>query len=113
MVVDYKLIGQRIKAKRIDKGFTQEDIADHLGISVSYVSRLERAVVKISLETLVKVASILEVTPAYLLDGTITTSDHYLQGELADVVSDFDPDKIRLLLEISQSIKAFSSDMNS
>ena len=108
MVIDYKLIGQRIKARRIEKGYTQENVAEHLDISFSYVSRVERAAVKISLETLVKIATFLEVTPTYLIDGTITTSENYLQGELSEVVNGFDSDKMKLLLEIAQSINKFT-----
>ena len=108
MVIDYKLIGQRIKARRIEKEFTQENVAEYLDISVSYVSRVERAAVKISLETLVKIATFLEVAPTYLIDGTVTISHNYLQGEFAGIISDFDSDKMKLLLEIAQSINKFT-----
>ena len=107
MIIDYKLIGQRIKTHRIEKKLTQENVAEFLGISVSYVSRIERAAVKISLETLVKMASFLEVKPAFLIDGTTTDSNDYLHMELADAISGFDSNKMKLLLEISQSIDRF------
>ena len=108
MVIDYKLIGQRIKTCRIEKGYTQENVAEHLDISFSYVSRVERAAVKISLETLVKIATFLKTTPTYLIDGTVKISENYLQGELAEAISGFDSDKMKLLLEIAQSINKFT-----
>lgn len=105
MVIDYMLIGYRIKARRVEKGLTQENIAEHLGISVSYVSRVERAAVKISLETLVKISIFLETSPAFLLDGMVVTSGDYLQGELADSVDGFSPEQMRLLLDIAKAVK--------
>jgi transcriptional regulator with XRE-family HTH domain len=105
MVIDYTLIGRRIKERRLEKNLTQENIAEHLDISVSYVSRVERAAVKISLETLVRVAIFLDVSPAFLLDGTIAVSRDYLQGELADVVNGFNSGQMCLLMDIAQAVK--------
>ena len=109
-MIDYRLIGQRIKAKRAEKGLTQEKVAEVLDISVSYISRIERAAVKISLETLVKMALCLGVTPAFLISGAITETKNYLQSELADVVSDFSAGKMKLTLEIAQSIKNWDNN---
>jgi len=108
MVVDYKLIGQRIKERRVEKGLTQENIAEILDISFSYVSRIERAAVKINLETLVKIAAILEVEPIYLIEGTVKISENYLKSELAEIISCFDSEKMELLLEIARSINRFT-----
>ena len=105
MILDYTLIGQRIKERRIEKAFTQENIAEHLDISVSYVSRVERAAVKISLETLVKIAVFLDVSPTYLINGTVTVAEDYLHGELAEVVYGFSSEQMNLLLDIAQAIK--------
>ena len=105
MILDYHLIGRRIKERRIEKHFTQENIAEHLDISVSYISRLERAAVKISLETLVRIADFLDMSPAYFIDGTVITSEDYLHGELSETVSSFNAEQMRLLLDIAQAIR--------
>ena len=46
------LIGQKIKAIRDLKGFKQDYVAEKLGISQSYISRIEKKVIK-RLKTLV------------------------------------------------------------
>ena len=104
-MLNYNLIGRRIKERRIEKGLTQENIAEHLDISVSYVSRVERASVKISLETLVKVAVFLDVPTAFLIEGAVTTIEEYLHGELSETVSGFNSEQMKLLLDIAQVIK--------
>ena len=105
MIINYKLIGKRIKEQRLKLGYTQEDIAEHLDISASYVSRIERAAVKISLETLVRTAMFLDVTPAYLIDGTVSVASDYLHCELANTVSGMTPEQMGLLLDIAKVIR--------
>ena len=49
MNVDYKLIGERIQKTRKSKGMTQDVLAEKLGVSIGYVSQVERGITKISL----------------------------------------------------------------
>jgi len=37
----YREIGQAIKKRRIEKGLTQEDLADKAAISISYLTKIE------------------------------------------------------------------------
>ena len=57
---------RRLRAK---KGLSQKALADKVGISVSYVSMLERGQRSPPLETVEKVAKALSVPPASLLGG--------------------------------------------
>ncbi len=54
---------------RSKKGLSQKDLADAVGISVSYVSLLERGQRSPPLETIEKMARALRVPPAALLQG--------------------------------------------
>jgi transcriptional regulator with XRE-family HTH domain len=57
---------QRLRSK---KKLSQKALADKVGISVSYVSMLERGQRSPPLETIEKMAKALAVTPASLLAG--------------------------------------------
>lgn len=57
---------RRLRAK---KHLSQKALADKVGISVSYVSMLERGQRSPPLETIEKVAKALAVAPAALLGG--------------------------------------------
>jgi transcriptional regulator with XRE-family HTH domain len=57
---------QRLRSK---KKLSQKALADKVGISVSYVSMLERGQRSPPLETIEKMAKALGVTPANLLGG--------------------------------------------
>jgi transcriptional regulator with XRE-family HTH domain len=58
-----------VRRLRSKKGFSQKELADTVGISVSYVSMLERGKRSPPLETIEKMARALKVTPAALLRG--------------------------------------------
>lgn len=51
-------IGTRIQKARNDAGFTQEQFAPMLEVSLSTLTRYERGVTDISVETLIKVAQL-------------------------------------------------------
>ncbi|MDO4275817.1 MAG: helix-turn-helix transcriptional regulator [Eubacteriales bacterium] len=57
-----KLLGSRIKALRIAKNFTQEHIAEQIGISRQKFARIESGNNNITLEVLSKISSVLDVT---------------------------------------------------
>lgn len=57
-----KLLGGRIKALRNAKNFTQEQIADRIGISRQKYARIESGANNITLEVLSQIAKILDVS---------------------------------------------------
>ncbi|MBQ8399028.1 MAG: helix-turn-helix transcriptional regulator [Clostridia bacterium] len=81
MNVDYKLIGKRIKEERKKKGFTQENLAEKLDVTVGYISQVERGITKISLDLLASISSVLGVDPALLITETAVHQDRYMEGE--------------------------------
>ena len=57
-----ELLGNRIKALRCAKNYTQEQIADQIGVSRQKYARIENGVNSITLDILSKVATVLGVT---------------------------------------------------
>ena len=57
-----EMLGSRIKALRNAKNFTQEQVADQIGISRQKYARIESGVNSVTLDILSKVAEVLEVT---------------------------------------------------
>ncbi|MDT3429184.1 transcriptional regulator with XRE-family HTH domain [Paenibacillus forsythiae] len=58
-----KLVGERIRAIRKERNFTQEFLAEKAEIHSTYISDIERGGRNISMETLEKVITALEVNP--------------------------------------------------
>jgi len=60
-------LGERIKNRRLELGYTQEEVANKLGYkSRSSYNKMENANV-LSLKKVEKLASVLETSPAYLM----------------------------------------------
>lgn len=59
----YKIIGQNIAKYRKEKGLSQEELANGVGISYSYIIQIEapNVVKKMSLEVLFDIAEYLEI----------------------------------------------------
>ncbi len=57
-----EMLGSRIKAIRSAKNFTQEQVADQIGISRQKYARIESGVNSITLEILSEIARVLDVS---------------------------------------------------
>lgn len=57
-----KLLGSRIKELRCSKNFTQEQIAEQIGVSRQKYARIESGANNITLEILSRIAKILDVS---------------------------------------------------
>lgn len=61
-------IGQRIRMKREELGFTQEDVAKQVGCAIQTIYKYENEIVtNIPLDKIGKIAKALSVAPAYLM----------------------------------------------
>jgi len=65
--MDYKALGNRINKLRKQQKLTQEQFAEQVGISASFMGHVERGTRVASLETLVAICNALNVSPDYLL----------------------------------------------
>ena len=60
--MDYKTIGLNIRDARIRKGWTQEQFAEKLGLSTSYIGLIERGYKLPKFETFIKIINQLDVS---------------------------------------------------
>ena len=101
----YEDLGKRVKQQRKLAHLTQEKLAEKAGISFAFVGHIERGTRKASLETLVKLANALKVSPDVLLRDSL---DDDLVGSGVEM-----PEKHRRLLrEISARILEYETDEN-
>lgn len=98
-MIDYKVLGRRIKAKRKTQRRTQEDIAREIGISLSFYGNIERGLRVPSLETLVSIANALSASLDDLLAESLLyhKTTNLLQSVPNMLQSDTCPDSHDLL----------------
>ena len=104
MNIDYKLIGERVKRARKSKGLTQDILAEKLGVSIGYVSQIERGITKISLDLLGAISGILDCDVADFITESATGSNGYMESELMNEIRKLDQKKRKFVLEFIKMI---------
>lgn len=110
MELDFRAIGKRIKIARIKKNFTQEAVADKIGITPQHMSNIETGNSSVSLTTLVAIANTLMVSVDELLCDTVLASKVVFEKEAKDIFTDCNDYEVRVLVDI---LKASKSSMRS
>lgn len=66
--------GYRVKLLRKERGMTQEQLAARLNISADHLGKIELGKRGISLDLLLDISEVLDISLDYLLKGTVHTS---------------------------------------
>lgn len=104
--LNYQLVGQRLRAIRKKRGFTQEQLAEMAGISPQHCSGIETGAAKVSLPALVQLCNALGATPnEVLLDSVPAAAKPGLMREVETVFADASPDEMYLMLAQAKSVK--------
>lgn len=99
-VLDYARIGQRISELRKERNLSQYQLAELINVTYPYISHIETARKKPSLESLVRIATVLGVT-----------LDRILLGNQVTYISDYLPEILSQMEDCSQYEKAVIYDM--
>lgn len=83
---EYARIGERLRSAREALGYTQQRLADEIGVAASTYSRYEAGVQKITIPELRKVAALLGIPLEAAIGGP--GPDNPLLGDVADRVAD-------------------------
>ena len=97
MAINYKTLGDRIKTKRISQGITQEKFAEHMDVSVGYISQLERGISKVSLERLVSISEYFNCNIDFFIDGINYLAQDF--EELYAQLSSHEKNILKILLQ--------------
>lgn len=99
--MDFKGIGNRIKNRRLELKLTQEQLAELIGVSDTYIGAIERATSKFSIETFVKIAQALKLNSDYLLFGTTAEN---IDNRFSQIIKDIPEEKQELFISLCESI---------
>lgn len=69
-------IGKILKSTRKSLGLTQEYVSEQLGFAPRYISDIERDKTKGSIDTLIKLCNLYNITPTYVLQKYLNQSDN-------------------------------------
>ena len=98
-----KKLGLKIKEIRKFKKYTQEFVAEKMGIETKSLSNIERGLFYPTAENLEKISKILEVKPCKLFDFEHHKSDAELKEEILKIIEE-NPDKIKQIYKLLNTI---------
>lgn len=103
--MDYYEIGQRIRKMRKAHEFSQEELAEKIGISTTHMSHIETGNTKLSLPVLVAISLALEVQTDDLLFEAANTSRSGSLYEITALLESCTPQQLKILKDVIRATK--------
>jgi HTH-type transcriptional regulator, cell division transcriptional repressor len=104
-MLDYKALGKRIQEQRKAINKTQEELGELAGLSTVHISHIEGGSAKLSLDALISICNVLEVTPDLLLFETINAKNERLKDEVSLMLKDCSEKDTKLIIELIKAVK--------
>ena len=77
-------VGKRIKQYREAAGLKQDELAKQVGLSITYMSALERGVKQPKFETFIRIVNTLKIPSDYLLRDVLVVRNETKSSSLSD-----------------------------
>lgn len=105
--IDYSLVGQRMQRLRKAKGYTQEQIANDLNVTIAFISNIENNRAKMNLRILTYYASLLNVSVDYLLQPGKEEDENsiYLDQEILRLLRDYPVAEKQKFIKMLRALK--------
>ena len=103
-MVDYKLIGQRIKVAREKSGQTQEVVAEKADITVVYLSKIENGKVRPTLDTLNEICTVINCDLGSLFINSTSESNSYQNEKVIQLFRSCSPKVKPVALDLLESL---------
>ena len=97
MDMDFANIGKRIQATRMENKITQKEMADFLGLSMNYISKLENGKTKIELKTFIKICDFLNISIYAVLNEKTDHIIRYMDKDLYELIIKCNLEKQKLI----------------
>ena len=104
-MVDYADIGKRIRACRLAKGMTQEQLANEVGVVVTHISHIETGNSVPSLKTLIDIINALDCSADELLCIEIKKAKPVFDSWMTEQLADCSADEAKIIKETVVSLK--------
>lgn len=108
--MDRIALGKRLREERMRCGMTQEQTAECINVSTTYIGLVERGERSVTLEKLVLFAKCFHVTVDYLLQDSVPLTASLQDKQLLSLWSSANERERSLILSITQSVLSGSKE---
>lgn len=93
-------VGMKIREARKQKDFTQQMLADAIGVSEVYVSMIERGMKMPSLSLFAQIITALDVSADFVLRDALPSGKDFVYKEVAELLDGLTPKQRRAAIDI-------------
>ena len=104
-----KIIGQRIRNYRTQKGLSQEKLAELAGCHPTYIGQLERGEKNATLESVEKIASAMDISLSELFDKLGKSGSNNIAAKCYDLVASKNESEQKQLYKILQEMDKYKN----
>lgn len=94
------IMGDRVKELRKKRRLTQEQLAEKIGVSLQYVSEIERGLSMPSMQVFLKLLEVLDASADYLLRDMVSCANPYGDKQIATRLERLSPKQRQALMAI-------------
>lgn len=98
--IDYRKLGLKIKEIRINRGLTQEKLAEIVSCNTSHISNIENNHTKVSLNVLLAISNALNTSIDFLLSDQYENTALALDNEILRALKNCDNQKKEKILKM-------------
>ena len=103
--MDYGSIGARIRKIRIQRGRTQEQVAEAAGVGVTHISHLETGAGTVSLKVFLAIVNYLSCSADEILCKEIVVDRPLVNNWLTELVADCDQTEVKIISDMVVALK--------
>ena len=103
----YKDLGEKIKAERIEKGYTQEELGEKIDSTGSYIGQIERGERNASMSKIVLIAEALNISIDYLTGNFCFEESERIDGKIVEELKGATNKQKEMMMDIIKIIKKY------
>lgn len=102
--MDYRTIGRNIQKRRNALGITQEELAEAVGISTSYMGAVEQGKKLPKLKIFIEIANALHISSDTLLLGVLKIQNEIIASDLSKEMSQLPEQERNRILHVLEAM---------
>ena len=104
-MIDYADIGSRIRAVRLERKMTQEQLADAVNLGVTHISHIETGSSIPSLQSFIAILNALDCSADKLLCRELTSTQEIRDHWLVELVADCTTEEVKVISDTLKTVK--------
>ena len=104
MAISAAILGERLKAARSKKNYSQEEVAEMIGMSAFHLGRIENGKKNVYLHKLALWCDVLDVPIEEILTGAVTPDNPAHNRQFGEIAQGCSEETVTAMLEICRRI---------